>query len=253
MFQFQGKTAIVTGASTGIGRATALAFAKAGAQVVVADINKAQAEETAQMASKHSKTIFVSCDVSSEADQQKLLSTAVKEFGRIDCAFNNAGIEGQQGPLHEGSLENFNRVISVNLTGVWLGMKYQIAQMIKQGSGGAIVNNASILGWVGFAGASPYTASKHGVLGMTKVAAIEYATQKIRVNAVCPGFIVTPMLERAGITSNAEMKKVVEALHPMKRMGTAEEIADATLWLCSDKATFVTGVALPVDGGYLTQ
>lgn len=247
------KVALITGAASGIGRATALAFARKGARVVVADVMEDAGTETVRMIEQTgAEAIFVRTDVSNESDVKHLIERTVETFGRLDYAFNNAGIEGVQAKTAELSIEDWNRVIGINLTGVWLCMRYQIPQMLKQG-GGVILNNASILGHVGFANASAYVASKHAVLGLTKTAAIEYATQGIRVNAICPAFIETPMLERGGLTTDPEVYAMIANLHPMKRLGTAEEIANAAIWLFSDEASFVTGHAMLVDGGYLAQ
>lgn len=247
------KVALITGAASGIGRATALAFARKGARVVVADVLEDAGTETVRMIEQTgSEAIFVKTDVSNESDVKHLVEHTVEIFGRLDYAFNNAGIEGVQAKTAELSIEDWNRVIGINLTGVWLCMRYQIPQMLKQG-GGVILNNASILGHVGFANASAYVASKHAVLGLTKTAAIEYATQGIRVNAICPAFIETPMLERGGLTTDPELHAMIANLHPMKRLGTAEEIANAAIWLFSDEASFVTGHAMLVDGGYVAQ
>lgn len=182
-----------------------------------------------------------------------MVETAVNSFGKIDCAFNNAGVGGAQGSLADCTDDNWAQVIGVNLTGVFQCMKYELRHMIAAGRGGAIVNNASILGTVGFAGAGPYVATKHAVLGLTKTAAMEYAHANIRVNAVCPAFIETPMLAQAGITTDPKMREAVANMHPMKRMGRAEEVAAAVLWLCDDASSFVTGHPLLVDGGYVAQ
>jgi NAD(P)-dependent dehydrogenase (short-subunit alcohol dehydrogenase family) len=252
---FAGQVALVTGAASGIGRATALAFARAGAKVIVADVDGdggagtvAQIESVSPGAAR-----FVRCDVSREADAIAVVRAAVDQFGRLDVAFNNAGIEGAQASIDALSFDAFRRVIDVNLCGVFLMMREEIAHLRKTRSGGAIVNCASILGQVGFAGAAAYTAAKHGVIGLTQTAALDLGSEKIRVNAVCPGFIETPMLARAGITSAPEMKAMVAAMHPMGRLGTADEVADAVLWLCSPAASFVTGHALMVDGGYCAR
>ncbi len=180
------------------------------------------------------------------------MTTTVETYGRLDYACNNARIEGTQSLTADYAEEIWNRVIAVNLTGVWLCTKYEIPQMLKQG-GGAIVNMASILGMVGFANASAYVAAKHGIIGLTKTAAVEYATQGIRVNAVCPAFIYTPMLERAGMKEGTEPYTMIANLHPLKRMGTPAEVAEVAIWLCSDAASFVTGHAILVDGGYVAQ
>lgn len=250
---FTGKVAVVTGASSGIGRATALAFAREGASVVVADRYEAGGQETVVMIRDQGGTaIHVTGDVSRDAEVAQLTDATIRTYGRLDYACNNAGVEGTQAPTADYPADQWDRVLAVNLTGVWLCMKHEIPAMLANG-GGAIVNMASILGVVGFANAAAYTAAKHGVIGLTKVAAIEYATQGIRVNAVCPAFIATPMLERAGITEGTEMYAMLAGLHPIKRLGTPEEIAEAVLWLCSDKASFVTGHAMLVDGGYVAQ
>jgi NAD(P)-dependent dehydrogenase (short-subunit alcohol dehydrogenase family) len=249
----QNKVSIITGGASGIGRATAIAFARKGGRVVVADLVDEAGEETVRMIEKAGgEAIFVRTDVSNDVDVRNMVERTVKSFGRLDYAFNNAGIEGVQAATAEFSMDEWNRVIGINLTGVWLCMRYQIPQMLKRG-GGVIVNNASILGHVGFANASAYVASKHAVLGLTKTAAIEYATQGIRVNAICPAFIETPMLERGGLTTDPKVYEMIAGLHPMKRLGTVEEIANATIWLFSDEASFVTGHALLVDGGYVAQ
>jgi NAD(P)-dependent dehydrogenase (short-subunit alcohol dehydrogenase family) len=251
--QCEGKVALVTGGASGIGRATALVFAKQGAKVVVADVSTQGGEETVRMIEDAGgEALFVKTDVSRTHDVEAMVSKTVETYGRLDHAFNNAGIEGAQAPTAEYPKEAWDRVISINLTGVWLCMKYEIQQMLKQ-EGGTIVNMSSILGKVGFANSPAYEASKHGVIGLTKAAALEYATAGIRVNAVCPGFIETPMLERAGILADPELREQIVNLHPVKRLGTPEEVAKAVLWLCSDAASFVTGHALLVDGGYVAQ
>jgi NAD(P)-dependent dehydrogenase (short-subunit alcohol dehydrogenase family) len=249
----EGKVAIITGGGSGIGRATALAFAQRGVSTVIADILVEEGEQTVQMIrATGGKAVFSKTDVSQPGEVEAMVNQAVDTFGRLDYAFNNAGIEGVQAPTAEFPLEKWRQVIDVNLTGVWLCMRYQIPHMLKQGQG-VIINNASILGKVGFANASAYVASKHALLGLTKTAAIEYATQNIRVNAICPAFIETPMLERGGLTTNPEIMKMIVGLHPMKRLGTVEEIASAVIWLCSDEASFVTGHSMLIDGGYVAQ
>lgn len=247
---FKGKTAIITGAASGIGRETAIEFAQMGAKVCVADFDLEGANETVKMIqSKDGNAFSFKVDVSNESQVKEMVRLTVEKFGRLDFAFNNAGIGGDQGPLADCSLDNFNKVIGVNLTGVWLCMKYEIAEMLKNG-GGAIVNCASILGEVGFAGAAPYTASKHGVIGLTQAAAIDYAPKNIRINAVCPGFIVTPMLERAGLMNDPNTVNYISSLHAMKRMGKSNEIASVVRFLCSEDASFITGQPILVDGGY---
>ncbi len=251
--QLNGKVAVVTGGSSGIGRATALGFAREGARVVIADMNIDGSRETVRMIEEQGgEACFIPCDVSIPADVEAMVNKTVETYGSLDCAFNNAGIEGSSASIADCSMEAWNRVIGVNLTGVFICMKYEIEQMLKQG-GGAIVNNASILGLVGFGNASAYTAAKHGVLGLTKVGAIEYAAKGIRINSVCPAFIATPMLERAGITAQTEMGATVAALHPVGRMGRAEEIAEVAVWLCTDGASFVHGHAMLADGGYVAR
>lgn len=251
--ELEGLVALVTGGGSGIGRAAALAFAREGARVVVSDIDGRGGEETVvAVRQAGGDAQFAGADVSKEADVIQLIDGTLRSYGRLDVAFNNAGISGAQGPLASLSEEQFNQVLAVNLSGVFLCMKHELLQMEKQGAG-AIVNNASILGTVGFAGASAYTASKHGVLGLTKVAAIEYATKGVRVNAVCPGFIATPMLERAGLLSNDDVRQLLESLHAQKRLGTPEEVAEAVVFLSSSRASFVTGHPMLVDGGFVSM
>ncbi|HEY8446257.1 MAG TPA: SDR family oxidoreductase [Thermomicrobiales bacterium] len=248
----QGKVAVVTGAASGIGRATALAFAKEGARVVVSDVDAEGGEATVRMIREcGGEAIFVRADVSRTAEVRELIATAVGTFGRLDYAFNNAGIEGESAPTADATEENWDRVIDINLKGVWLCMKHELPAMLESG-GGAIVNCASVAGLVGFPGIGPYVASKHGIVGLTKTAALEYATAGIRINAVCPGVIQTPMIDR--FTGGAkEAAEEMVAMEPVGRFGTPEEIAAAVVWLCSDAASFVTGVALPVDGGLVAR
>ncbi len=253
MLEFEGKVALVTGASSGIGRATALAFARRGANVVVADINEPGAMETIKMIGVlGGDALFVRTDVSKPQQVEAMVAKALQAFGRLDYACNNAGIEGVSAPTADYPIDKWQCVLDVNLTGVWLSMKYEIPAMLKSG-GGAIVNMSSILGQVGFANAPAYTATKHGVLGLTKVAAMEYAAQGIRVNAVCPAFIDTPMLERAGLKDSPAFMDMVVGLHPIGRLGTPEEVAEAVVWLCADKSSFVLGESLLVDGGYVSR
>lgn len=248
-----GKVALVTGGSSGIGRAAALAFARAGAAVVIGDIAEEGSVETVRLVKEAGgEALFVPTDVAQAAAVEALVAAAVAQYGRLDCAFNNAGVEGPQASTANYPLDKWHQVININLTGVWLCMKYEIPQMLK-GGGGVIVNNASVLGTLAFPGASAYVASKHAVLGLTKTAALEYATRNIRVNAVCPGFIDTPMVERPGIKSDPNRYQFVTGLHPMKRLGQPEEIAAVALWLCSDAASFITGQAILSDGGYAVQ
>lgn len=252
--RLEDKVAVVTGGSSGIGRSCALAYARDGAKVVVADISIEGGEETAhQISEADGEAIFVKCDVSRSSDVESLVREATRAYGRLDCACNNAGIEGVSAMTGDYPEEDWNRLIGVNLTGVWLCTKHEILQMQKQPGGGSIVNMASILGLVGFANAPAYVAAKHGVIGLTKTAAIEYATRGIRVNAVCPAFIYTSMLERSGMTEGSELYRTISNLHAVKRMGQPEEVAEAVIWLSSDAASFVTGHAMLVDGGYVAQ
>jgi len=247
---FKDKVALVTGASFGIGRATALAFAKKGAKVVLADW--VENPETMDLIKKSGgEVLFVKCDVSNGKEVKALIQKTIASFGRLDYAFNNAGIEGNSAPVHECSEENWDKTIGINLKGIWLCMKYEIPEMLKHGKG-VIINCSSVAGLVGFSGLPAYVASKHGVIGLTKTAALECAKLGIRVNAVCPGVIQTPMIDRL----TGKKKESIEqftALEPMGRFGLAEEIANTVIWLCSEEASFVTGVAMPVDGGFVAQ
>lgn len=249
---FEDRVVLVTGAASGIGRATALAFAQASARVVVADVSEEGGKKTLKLIEAYGREgLFVRCDVSNFREVTYLIDKTLKSFGRLDVAFNNAGIEGLQADTEACTEENFDRVIATNLKGVWLCMKYEIEQMLKQGTG-AIVNCASIAGLVGFPKIPAYVASKHGVIGLTKTAALEFATKGIRINAVCPGAIMTPMLARFA-KDEEEARKNFSALEPMGRVGKPEEIANAVLWLSSPQASFITGQALAVDGGWLAK
>jgi len=247
---FKDKVALVTGGSSGIGKATALAFAKKGTKVVIADW--IENEETMDLIENlGGEAIFVKCDVSKNADVKALIEKTVTTFGGLDFAFNNAGIEGIMTTIQDCSEENWDKTIGVNLKGIWLCMKYEIPEILKKGKG-VIVNCSSVAGLVGFQGLPVYVASKHGVIGLTKTAALECATLGIRVNAVCPGVIQTPMIDR--ITGKKkEAEEQFASLEPIGRFGQPEEIANAVVWLCSDEASFVTGISMPVDGGFVAQ
>jgi NAD(P)-dependent dehydrogenase (short-subunit alcohol dehydrogenase family) len=246
------KIALVTGGASGIGRATALAMAREGARIAVADRSEDDAAATvALINAAGGQAIAIGGDVASETDVAAMVARTVSAFGRLDCAFNNAGVApAAVGPggqrSHELSRESFDRMLAINLTGVFLCIKYEVAQMLAQGGGGAIVNTASIAGLVGLRTSSHYVAAKHGVVGLTKTAAMEYATDGIRVNCVNPGYITTPMTKETVEARGAEILAKV----PMGRMGVPEEIAEAVVWMCSERASFMTGAAQVVDGGY---
>ena len=245
---FSGQVALVTGGAAGIGRATALAFAREGLKVVVADLDAAGGEATVQgIRAAGGEAIFVSCNVTKDAEVQQLMARTLEAYGRLDYAFNNAGIEIEQGRLAEGSEAEFDAIMGVNVKGVWLCMKYQLPLLLARG-GGAIVNTASVAGLGAAPKMSIYAASKHAVIGLTKSAAIEYAKKQIRVNAVCPAVIDTDMFRRA-YEADPRKAEFAAAMHPVGRIGKVEEIAAAVLYLCSDGADFTTGHALAVDGG----
>lgn len=247
----QDKIALVTGAGSGIGRAVALAFAREGARVAVADMDSTGGEETVAMVRRAGGAAFFAwVDVARADDARQLVERVVKTWGRLDVACNNAGIGGESLPTADYPDDEWRRVIGVNLTGVFFGMKHQIAAMLPAG-GGAIVNISSILGQVGFANAPAYVAAKHGVVGLTRTAALECASQGVRINAVGPGFIHTPMIGR--FEEDAAARAMVTALHPMGRLGTPEEVAELVTWLACPRASFVTGAYYGVDGGYLAR
>lgn len=250
--RFSGEVAFITGGSSGIGRATALAFAREGLNVSCADVLADGGRETARMAKAMGvRALFVPCDVSSDRDVRAALGETIDAFGRVDYAFNNAGIEGQQSSTADCTEETWDRVLAINLKGVWLCMKHEIPLMLKQGAG-AIVNCSSIAGLVGFTGIPAYVASKHGVVGLTRTAALELAKSGIRVNAVCPGVIQTPMVDRF-THGEAQIREQLVAGEPVGRIGRPEEVAETVLWLCSDAASFVTGQPIAVDGGWVAQ
>jgi len=249
---FDGKVALVTGGGSGIGQATALAFARAGAKMVIADVDrKGGAETLAAIVAAGGSGVFIEADVSRAEQVRQLIDETVTRYGRLDCAFNNAGIQGELCPTVDCSEENWDRITGINLKGVWLCMKYELAHMLPRGSG-VIVNCASNFGLVGSVGMPAYSAAKHGVVGLTKTAALENARAGVRVNAVCPGPVHTPLVDRI-VATQPEVLQAIEAREPIGRMGRPTEIASSVLWLCSDDASFVTGAILSVDGGYVAQ
>jgi NAD(P)-dependent dehydrogenase (short-subunit alcohol dehydrogenase family) len=250
----KGKIALVTGGTSGIGRASVLAFAKEGAKVVVSGRNLERLRMTVRLVEKiGGEAIFVRCDVTERAEIEAMVNQCIKTYGRMDCALNNAGIDGSLFTrIIDYSEETWDQVIRVNLKGVWLCMKYEVSEMIKQ-EGGSIVNMSSTAGLVGSQiGNSAYVASKHGIVGLTKAVALEYAGQGIRVNAVCPAIIRTPMSERL-LGGDPERERQIAAIQPIGRIGTPEEVAAAVVWLCSDAASYITGHALPIDGGLIAK
>tara|TARA_Y100000590_G_scaffold359640_1_gene415558 strand:+ start:240 stop:1016 length:777 start_codon:yes stop_codon:yes gene_type:complete len=250
-----GKTALVTGGGSGIGRSAAIAFGAAGANVVVADVDEAGGEETAALIKDAGgKAIFVPADVSRSNDVESMVEATIAAYGGLNCAFNNAGIQGALDQTADCTEENWDRITGINLKGVWLSMKYEITHMLKNG-GGAIVNNSSNFGLVGSNGMPAYSAAKHGVIGLTKTAALEYAQSGIRVNAVCPGPVQTPLVDKI-LSAQPDADSIIDSIkerEPIGRFGQPEEIATAVVWLCSPEASFVVGAILPVDGGFVAQ
>lgn len=252
MGELTGKVAIVTGGATGIGAAAAGALAAEGASVVVADVDAARGEKVAAgIEGNGGRALFVAADVSDDADVEAMVAAAVAGYGGLDLAFNNAGIEGAPAPIHEMTPETWERTIAVDLRGVWSCLRHEVPAMLERG-GGSIVNCSSVAGLVGFPGMSAYVAAKHGVVGLTRTAALEYATQGIRVNAVCPGVIDTEMVAR--VTGDSpDLEAALLTSEPVGRMGRPAEIADAVVWLCSPRSSFVTGQAIAVDGGFVAR
>lgn len=244
------KVAIVTGAGSGIGREVALQFAREGGTVVVSDVNEEGGRETVQLIEgAKGRSFFIKADSSKPAESEALVSETVKRFGALHVAVNNAGVGGASAPIGEYPIDSWDKVIAINLSGVFYGMRYQIPAMLKAG-GGSVINIASVLGQVGFRNSGAYVAAKHGVVGLTKSAALEYGPQKVRINSVGPGFIRTPLLEK-NLTPDA--MKFLEGQHAVGRLGESPEVSELVLWLASDKASFVTGGYYAVDGGYLAQ
>ena len=246
-----GKVALVTGAAAGIGQAAAVAFAREGARVVVADLDEERGRETVSTIEKKAgEALFVKANVTREEEVAAMVGSAVEHFGGLDCAFNNAGVAGARMLTHEYDEAEWERIVQVHMKGVWLCMKHEIAHMLGH-AGGAIVNTSSIAGLVGYSGACPYVAAKHGIVGMSKSAALEYAEHGLRVNCVNPGWTRTELISY--LIATPEAAQQIEERHPLGRLAEPPEIAEAVVWLCSDKASFVTGVALPVDGGFVAR
>ena len=251
MTLFNGKSAVVTGAASGIGREVAECYAREGAKVVVADVDEKGGRETVDsIKRKDGQAVFVRTDVSNPRECEAMVNITREQFGGLDMACNNAGIGGEQNPTADHSIEGWQKTIAVNLSGVFYCMKYEIPAMLESESG-SIINMASILGRVGFAGAPGYVSAKHGMIGLTQNAAIEYGGQGIRVNSVGPGFIHTPMIEE--LEEDKETYNTLVSLHPIGRLGKTREVAELVMWLSSDRASFVTGAYYPVDGGYLAR
>ncbi|NOT76062.1 MAG: SDR family oxidoreductase [Cyclobacteriaceae bacterium] len=253
MKKLENKTVLITGGLSGIGKASAVIAAAEGANVVVVDI-KSVAYDSAMLEIKaeNDKSIFLECDVTKADQIAAVITTVIEKFGSLDVALNNAGVGGGGEKIVETKEEEWNSIIHINLTSVFNCMRYQLKQMSSQKSG-TIINMSSIHGKVGFANSAAYVASKHGIIGLTQTAALEYASDNIRVNAICPGFIETPLLTKGGITDNEKVKRQITELHPLKRFGKPEEVAKSFLFLASDDSSFITGTALEIDGGYLAQ
>jgi NAD(P)-dependent dehydrogenase (short-subunit alcohol dehydrogenase family) len=251
MALFDGKVALVTGGSSGIGQAACYLYAREGAKVVVSDIDEQRGDETVRaIEDKGTEAMFVRADVSKPDECEAMVGAALEKYGRLDIAFNNAGIGGEANLTADYSIEGWQKVVAINLSSVFYCMKYEIPAML-QSSGGAIVNMASILGRVAFQNSPAYVAAKHGVVGLTKTAAVEYAKQGLRINAVGPGFISTPLI--SGLEEDRKTRDLLISLHPVGRLGEPEEVAELVLWLSSEKASFVTGAYYAIDGGYLAQ
>ena len=251
MKRLEGKVVFITGGLSGIGKACAFEAAKEGAKIAIADLKSENSDAVLkEIQAFNSSAIFIECNVASFDETQKAVKKVVSTFGSIDVALNNAGIGGEPNRVGDMSEKAWHSVINVNLNGVFNSMKHELTEMSAQGKG-SIINMSSILGKVGFATSAHYVAAKHGVIGLTEAAAVEYAADGIRINAICPGFIDTPLLVKGGITQNGEIKQHIVDLHPMKRLGTAEEIAKGFVFLASDESSFVTGTTLAIDGGYL--
>jgi NAD(P)-dependent dehydrogenase (short-subunit alcohol dehydrogenase family) len=251
MALFDGKVALVTGGSSGIGQAACYLYAREGAKVVVSDIDEQRGDETVRaIEDKGAEAMFVRADVSKPEDCQAMVGAALEKYGRLDIAFNNAGIGGEANLTADYSIEGWQKVVAINLSSVFYCMKYEIPAILQNG-GGAIVNMASILGRVAFQNSPAYVAAKHGVVGLTKTAAVEYAKQGLRINAVGPGFISTPLI--SGLEEDRKTRDLLISLHPVGRLGEPEEVAELVLWLSSEKASFVTGAYYAIDGGYLAQ
>ena len=253
MKRLENKTVFITGGLSGIGKACAIAAAKEGANVAIADLRSGTTDSAmAEIIKENPRAIFVECDVSVFAQVQAAVQKAVITFGTLDVALNNAGIGGEANKVGDMTEQAWLKVIGINLNGIFYCMKHELTQMTKQKKG-VIINMSSILGKVGFANSAHYVAAKHGIIGLTQTAALEYALEGIRINAICPGFIATPLLTNAGIADNTDIQKYIIGLHPMKRLGTSEEIAGGFIFLASDDSSFMTGTALEIDGGYLAQ